>query len=500
MQLKLGSELQNGKYRIIRVLGQGGFGITYLAENTFFDKLVAIKEFFPKDFCGRDYTSHLTLGTQNNAETVAKLKARFLKEAKNIAKLDHQGIIKIHDIFEENNTAYYVMDYIEGENLNEMVKRDGPLSETKAVEYIRKVGDALDYIHSRNMTHFDVKPANIMVRRSDDQPILIDFGLSKQYDAHGDATSTLMQGVSHGYSPIELYNPGSLSSFSPQTDVYSLAATLYFLLTGNVPPSASDMLENGLSMPSSISDINSSAIFNAMSVSRAKRPQNILSFLGELSIHGQKHNSYQEPIAAIDEDTVFINPEHEQSESEIYSKSDQDFVQLSDNKSKTEKYVIVGIMICILTFIGFALFYKSTPANDSTNMTSNSYSNIKQTTKNLSWNSPLGFASYTGEINDNNEPDGKGVATILDGQYKGCIYDGEFVDGNMEGYAEYTQSNGDTFKGSFSNNKYGYGTYNIKSTGEYFTGYFDNNGQPSEGRWYDKNGRYLYDVGVPPAE
>ena len=111
MQLKEGSELQNGKYRIIRVLGQGGFGITYLAENTFFEKKVAIKEFFPKDFCGRDNTSHLTLGTQNNAETVSKLKDRFLKEVKNIAKLDHPGIIKIHDIFEENNTAYYVMDY-----------------------------------------------------------------------------------------------------------------------------------------------------------------------------------------------------------------------------------------------------------------------------------------------------------------------------------------------------------------------------------------------------
>lgn len=500
MQLKGGSELQNGKYRIIRVLGQGGFGITYLAENTLLDRKVAIKEFFPKDFCGRDNTSHLTLGTQNNAETVEKLKGRFLKEAKNIAKLDHPGIIKIHDIFEENNTAYYVMDYVEGENLNEMVKRTGSLSEDKAVEYIRKVGDALDYIHSRNMTHFDVKPANIMVQRCDDQPILIDFGLSKQYDAHGDATSTLMQGVSHGYSPIELYNPGSLSSFSPQTDVYSLGATLYFLLTGSVPPSASDVLENGITIPSNISDINSSAIFNAMSVSRAKRPQNISSFIGELSIHGQKHNSYQEPIAAIDEDTVFINPEHEQSESEIYSESDQDFVQRSDNKSKNEKYVIVGIMICILTFIGFALFYKSTPANDSNNITSNGYSNIKQTTKNLSWNSPLGFASYTGEINANNEPEGMGVATILDGQYKGCVYDGQFLNGAMEGHAKYTQSNGDTFIGSFHNNKYEYGTYTIKATGDYFRGSFDNNGQPSEGTWYDKNGRYLYDVGVTPAE
>ncbi len=316
MQLKEGSELQNGKYRIIRVLGQGGFGITYLAENTFFEKKVAIKEFFPKDFCGRDNTSHLTLGTQNNAETVSKLKDRFLKEAKNIAKLDHPGIIKIHDIFEENNTAYYVMDYIEGENLNEMVKRNGPLSEAKALEYIRKVGDALDYIHSRNMTHFDVKPANIMVRKKDDQPILIDFGLSKQYDAHGDATSTLMQGVSQGYSPIELYNPGSISSFSPQTDVYSLGATLYYLLTGSVPPVASDILENGLTIPSHISDANSNAIQSAMSVSRSKRPQNVCILLELLSKRNNNFNPNNLQNASYkSEETIYINPTRNESSS-----------------------------------------------------------------------------------------------------------------------------------------------------------------------------------------
>lgn len=351
MQLKEGSELQNSKYRIIRVLGQGGFGITYLAENTFLEKMVAIKEFFPKDFCGRDNTSHLTLGTQNNAETVEKLKARFLKEAKNIAKLDHPGIIKIHDIFEENNTAYYVMDYIEGENLNEMVKRDGPLSETKAVEYIHKVGDALDYIHSRNMTHFDVKPANIMVRRTDDQPILIDFGLSKQYNAHGDATSTLMQGVSHGYSPIELYNPGSLSSFSPQTDVYSLGATLYFLLTGKVPPSASEVLENGITIPSSISDSNISAIQRAMSVNRSKRPQNIMTFVEQLSINSQQHNSYQEPKSEIEEDTFFINSESEHSESEAYSDSEQEYIKNIDKKSKKNAIILLIIIAIIGCFI-----------------------------------------------------------------------------------------------------------------------------------------------------
>lgn len=288
MQIRGGSELQNGKYRIIRVLGQGGFGITYLVENTYFDKKVAIKEFFPKDFCVRDNTRHLTLCTQDNEEAVAKLKNRFLKEAKNIAKLDHPGIVKIHDIFEENNTVYYVMDYIEGENLNEIVKRDGPLSEPKAVEYIKKVGEALEYIHSRNMSHFDVKPANIVIRKKDDSPVLIDFGLSKQYDMYGDATSTLMHGVSHGYSPIELYNSGPITTFSPQTDVYSMSATFYFLLTGTVPPNASTVLENGIKIPSCISGGNKKAIQKAMSVARNSRPEGVKEFLRLLSMPKNK--------------------------------------------------------------------------------------------------------------------------------------------------------------------------------------------------------------------
>ena len=309
MNLKENTELQSGKYRIIRVLGQGGFGITYLAENVFFNKIVAIKEFFPKSFCGRDNTSHLTLGTTNNAETVEKLLNRFMKEAKNIAKLDHPGIVKIQDIFRENNTAYYVMDYIEGENLNELVKRNGPLSEEKAVEYIKKVGEALSYIHSKNMTHFDVKPANIMIRRSDDTPILIDFGLSKQYDNSGDATSTMLNAVSQGYSPIELYNPGSLDTFSPQTDVYSLAATLLFLLTGKTPPSASDIASDGLSLPDYIPNKMKESIEVAMNYKRRERPNDIGLLVDNLYKFHLSSHKRETPTPTPDEDTVIIGGE-----------------------------------------------------------------------------------------------------------------------------------------------------------------------------------------------
>ena len=493
MQLREGSELQNGKYRILRVLGQGGFGITYLAENTFFEKKVAIKEFFPKDFCGRDNTSHLTLGTQNNADTVAKLKYRFLKEAKNIAKLDHPGIVKIHDIFEENNTAYYVMDYIEGENLNEMVKRNGPLSEEKAVEYLRKVGDALEYIHSRNMTHFDVKPANIMVRRSDDQPILIDFGLSKQYDMHGDATSTLMQGVSHGYSPIELYNPGSLSSFSPQTDIYSLGATLYFLLTGSVPPSASDALENGITIPSTISEANATAIQNAMAVSRGKRPRTMSNFIENLSIQNTNENlSYD--LSTEDEDaTVFIHMNrHSNSGASATTILQPKELTVRSPTQKVNVIIAIGGLLLLIIFLFIGVNTCSTGSVNSNGVITED--SIMSEVHDMSWNSPLGRASYTGEIvvvGRVGIPYGKGIAKIIEGQNKGCVYEGDFVNGQMDGHALDTVSNGDIFEGSFKKNKYGYGTYTIKATGEYFTGSFDSNGQPEYGQWYDRSGNRI---------
>lgn len=293
MHLKEGRELQNGKYKIIRVLGQGGFGITYLAKHTILNKDVAIKEFFPKKYCGRDNRYNLTIGINNNTENnntdiVENLKKRFLKEAQNIARLEHDAIIKIHDIYEENNTAYYVMDYLDGENLNEMVKQNGPLSESKALEYISKVGEALEYIHSQNMIHFDVKPANIIIRKRDDSPILIDFGLSKQYDNHGDATSTLLRGISHGYSPIEMYS-GDNITFSPQVDVYSLAATLYYLLEGKTPPQATDLTFQRTIKTNVINEIR-----KGMSLDKNKRHTTVGQFVASFI----KQND--------DEDTVVV--------------------------------------------------------------------------------------------------------------------------------------------------------------------------------------------------
>lgn len=279
--LRENTTLQSGKYRIIKVLGQGGFGITYLAEQVMLGRKVAIKEFFYKECCDReDGTSHVTLGTQSNRETVQRFMNKFLKEARTISQLDHPNIIKIHDIFEENNTAYYVMDYIEGENLLELVKRHGALSEVTAVEYIKKVAAALAYIHARSINHLDVKPGNIMLRQHDQQIVLIDFGLSKQYDDVGSQTSSTPIGISQGYAPIEQYRPGGVAQFTPQTDIYSLGATLYWLIIGKTPPPADEILDEGLpAMPSYMSSSVKKAIESAMQVKKKDRPQNVKDFL-----------------------------------------------------------------------------------------------------------------------------------------------------------------------------------------------------------------------------
>lgn len=282
--LQSSTTLQGGKYKIERVLGQGGFGITYLATDIALDRKVAVKEFFPKDYCDRNgSTSHITIGTESAAEFVQKLKAKFLKEVRNIAKLDHPGIIRIHAAFEENNTAYYVMDYIEGENLSEMVQRNGPLPEQRAVAYIEKVGEALQYIHARHINHLDIKPANIMVRCEDDRPILIDFGLSKQYDTEGQQTSTTPTGISHGYAPMEQYNDGGVKEFSPQTDIYSLAATLYFLLSGVTPPQATKLVDEDLTFSPSVPANFIMAISKGMATSRKQRYDMVYKFLAEIT-------------------------------------------------------------------------------------------------------------------------------------------------------------------------------------------------------------------------
>ena len=283
MHLRNGSLLQGGKYRIIRFINSGGFGCTYEAEHVMFRKRVAIKEFFVKDFCGRDErTAYVTIETTNKKDLVGKLKKKFIDEARSIFDLHHPGIVRVTDVFEENETAYYVMDYIDGKSLKEIVDKEGALSESRALGYIRQVADALEYVHAHHRLHLDIKPGNIMID-GEDRAVLIDFGASKQYDeVNGENTSTLL-GQTPGYAPPEQCVCEGISSFSASTDIYSLGATLYCLLQGSRPPKASIVLNEGLpSLPSHISSSTRNAIEAAMQPRRKDRPQRVDAFLALL--------------------------------------------------------------------------------------------------------------------------------------------------------------------------------------------------------------------------
>lgn len=289
MTLKQGTTLQGGKYIIKKVLGQGGFGITYLAEHTLLGANVAIKEFFMRDLNNREEpTSQVSVGSEGSRELVAKFKAKFLKEARNIFKLSHPNIIRIFDIFEENGTAYYVMEYCEGGSLGEILKQyPNGLPEEQALTYIRQVASAVGCIHEQKMIHLDIKPGNIMLNAKG-EAVLIDFGLSKQYDANtGDPTSTSPIGISEGYAPLEQYVRGGLGEFSPATDIYALGATLYKLITGNTPPHASIVNEDGVPPFSATASVHKT-IEAAMRPLRGDRPQSVKYFLDNLAVRSDE--------------------------------------------------------------------------------------------------------------------------------------------------------------------------------------------------------------------
>lgn len=316
-QLSNNAILCNGKYKIERVLGQGGFGITYLAKQkvsvagalgTIDAEIeVTIKEFFMKELCNRDEASSIvTVPSTGSAELVEKFRQKFIKEAKNISKLNHPHIIKVLDVFEENGTAYYVMEYIDGGSLSNLIEKKGSLSEEETLKYTRQIAAALQYIHAHNMNHLDVKPGNVLLRQNGDV-VLIDFGMSKNYDLAGEQTTSSPIGVSVGYAPIEQSRVGGLGMFSPATDIYSLGATMFKMLTGQTPPEATAVFDEGLpEMPANISAKTKQVVEKAMQPRRKDRYQTIETLLEAL---GEKASIIEETNKVrVTEETQYMFP------------------------------------------------------------------------------------------------------------------------------------------------------------------------------------------------
>ena len=280
-------------YTIQKDLGQGTFGITYLATTQV--KItgalgeidtsiqVAIKEFFMSDINGREDNT-VTSGSKGGVYD--KYKQKFAREAENLSKLHHPHIVKVLEYFEANNTVYYAMEFVEGGNLNEYIGQKNGLPETECVKYTRQIGSALSYMHAHKMLHLDLKPGNVMLRKNGDA-VLIDFGLSKQYDETGKPeTSTSVGGGTPGYAPIEQANYHDGKGFPVTMDVYALGATMYKMLTGERPPEASDILNDGFPtyklQEHQVSDKMIAHVTKAMAPMKKDRPQSVEEFLKEL--------------------------------------------------------------------------------------------------------------------------------------------------------------------------------------------------------------------------
>ncbi len=271
----LKSKLYN--YRIEKVLGQGTFGITYLARIELQGGLgnlessihVTIKEFFMKEISGRDGTS-VTSSASSKGGLFYEYKEKFAREAKNLSKLKHPNIVNVMEFFEANNTCYYVMEYLSGGDLDSLIEYHGKLSEADVLKYTRQIAEALSFMHKNKMLHLDLKPKNVMLNANGDA-VLIDFGLSKQYDKSGEPESSTTVGRgTPGYAPLEQANYQDGHGFPVTMDVYALGATMYKMLTGKRAPEASVILNEGFPRKTMQSQGVSSQIIDI--VNKAMKP------------------------------------------------------------------------------------------------------------------------------------------------------------------------------------------------------------------------------------
>lgn len=266
----------NGKYMVGRILGQGGFGITYIGWDIALEKKVAVKEYYPSGQVGRTPgTNALSWYTSESAALARQTGLEmFLKEARKMSKVDDvSGIVRVRDLFQENQTAYIVMDYVEGETLKARLQKTGPMAWDQAKGIFQPAIRAMEQVHKAGLIHRDLSPDNLMLTK-DGQVFILDLGAAKDLNINTGASS--MQVAKSGFSPFEQYSQRGGSG--PWTDVYAMAATVYYTLTGVLPPAAIDRVEEDTmdwSLVSTLPERAREALRAAMAVSVKKRTQSM---------------------------------------------------------------------------------------------------------------------------------------------------------------------------------------------------------------------------------
>ena len=270
----------NGRYTVGRVLGQGGFGITYIAQEYRTGERVALKEYFPSEFAGRSQGLTVQVHSSQQLENYEYGKARFLEEAKTLAAfIGNENIVRIYSYFEENGTAYFAMEYVDGLPLDQyMARRGGRLSPAEANRLLLPLMAALETVHLKGIVHRDIAPDNIIIAK-DGTAKLIDFGAARY--STGEKSKSLDVIIKHGFAPKEQYMRRGRQG--PFTDIYALAASYYYAITGKVPPEAIERLDEDNLIPPRMLGIKLSseaedALFKALEVNAADRYQSMAEF------------------------------------------------------------------------------------------------------------------------------------------------------------------------------------------------------------------------------
>jgi serine/threonine protein kinase len=492
-------------YQIESILGQGSFGITYLAVDRMLNRKVAIKEYFPREFAARDGTLKVrAAGNREDRDNFVWGLDSFLKEARILALFDHPNIVPVRRFFESNGTAYLVMDYCDGVPLDELIKKNGVINQSQLVSLINPILDALDLIHKSNFLHRDIKPANIFIK-DNGAPVLLDFGAARQdLVSHSKSVTSL---ATPGYGAIEQYS--THGNQGPWTDIYGFGATLYRAITGNKPDDATDRLLNDRLLPLSKSQGGRfdpkilNAIDSSMAVRPENRPQSVSDWkklFGDEIKNLSKNNSPKKspPIESDETLNIVINAPPTSNKNKNTDINLNESEKNGSIKKKNLKLVgsISGVIV-IVSLIGLVYFDKNKSAtiakNDSVSPVAIPQSSSIPNAKNPETTLPSQAPNQGAQSPEPKKDEKK--STVLQpcvGQpskaWTDCYglvtwpkrdtdqiaesYAGEFKNGNFEGKGKYTYGNGAVYTGEFrAGQKHGNGSMDAPNSYRYSGGW-----------------------------
>ena len=507
LMLPPGTALMNGQYLVGKILGKpGGFGITYLGWDSQLATFVAVKEYLPRDVAGRHF-DRLTVSahTREDAEHFRYGLEQFLHEARTLAQFDHPNVVRVRSFFQENGTAYLVMDYLQGNSLHDYLSRlGGRLPEKAALDIMYPILDGLKEVHAKGFLHRDIKPQNIYITTGG-RPILLDFGTARQ--AMGERNQGLTTIVTPGYAPWEQYHRHGKQG--PWTDIYACAATLYQLVTGIVPPDAAERVAQETLLPPlqvnpELSPQFSFAIMQALTIDPATRPQNVSAFQTALKSTPTTFSppiwpatpppvpQPQRPVSSAQptpQGTSWVPPGSgfppPINPSLSYQRGPEALPPAPQPTNRGRKAFLVIAAIFALSVGAVAVSYNSLNGYQTLTRSSGIYEG------NVSWGSPSGKGKltytdgsvYTGDFAGGLR-NGRGVMRSTSGN----TYDGEWKNDKFDGFGKLTLTAGLRYEGSFKEGKRNGSGTQIHPDGRHYTGLWANDKANGSGVLTSKDG------------